>query len=284
MDGRGERTAPETLESPMRLSILVSTAALIALVPATGQAQDRYRERPPVVVSPDLAAPWVMQLQNSPERRIIEARPRVVQGYAVRVAPEQAPVRTRIVRRVVREQRREVYRDPTLQPIQTAAAGAVRVAPQREMAPQFLPQIVAYDGGQRPGTIVIDTQSKFLYLVEAGGQARRYGVGVGKEGFGWHGTQTITNKREWPTWTPPSEMRAREKAKGRILPVTMEGGPANPLGVRALYLGSTLYRIHGTNAPWTIGTNVSSGCIRMRNEDVTDLYERVRIGTKVVVL
>uniref|UniRef100_UPI0028963013 L,D-transpeptidase n=1 Tax=Tianweitania sp. TaxID=2021634 RepID=UPI0028963013 len=146
------------------------------------------------------------------------------------------------------------------------------------------PQMVAYDGGHKPGTIVIDTQSKFLYLVESDGQARRYGVGVGKEDFGWTGSETISNKREWPTWTPPAEMRAREKAKGKILPVTMEGGPANPLGARALYLGSTLYRIHGTNAPWTVGTNVSSGCIRMRNEDVTDLYERVRIGTKVVVI
>ena len=265
----------------MRLSILCS-AALIVLMPAAAHAQDRYRERPPVVVSPDLAAPWVMQLQQAPERRIIVERPRVVQGYAVRVAPEPAPVRKRVVRRAYREEPREIYRETV--PIQAAAAGSARVRPSRDLAPQFLPQMVDYDGGHKPGTIVIDTQAKFLYLVEADGQARRYGVGVGKEGFGWTGTETITNKREWPTWTPPAEMRAREKAKGKILPVTMEGGPANPLGARALYLGSTLYRIHGTNAPWTIGTNVSSGCIRMRNEDVTDLYERVKIGTKVVVI
>jgi lipoprotein-anchoring transpeptidase ErfK/SrfK len=268
----------------MRLPFLLG-AALIALAPAAAHAQDRYRERPPVVVSPDLAAPWVMQLQQAPERRIIvEERPRAVRGYAVRIAPEPAPVRQRVVRRAYREERREIYREANPQPIQAAAAGSVRTRPSREMAPQFLPQTVDYDGGHKPGTIVIDTQAKFLYLVETGGQARRYGVGVGKEGFGWTGSETITNKREWPTWTPPAEMRKRERAKGKILPVTMEGGPANPLGARALYLGSTLYRIHGTNAPWTIGTNVSSGCIRMRNEDVTDLYERVRIGTKVVVI
>ena len=118
---------------------------------------------------------------------------------------------------------------------------------------------------------------KFLYLVMRDGQARRYGVGVGKEGFGWTGTHKITRKAAWPDWRPPAEMIVREREKGRILPVMMAGGPANPLGARALYLGSTLYRIHGTNAPWTIGTNVSSGCIRMRNEDVVDLY-RARQG------
>lgn len=269
---------------PMRLLTFFGAAVVFAAAATSAQAQERYRERPPVLVSPDLAAPWVMQLERSPEprvRRVEQAQPRVRGGYAVRLAPEPRPVRRMIMRRVPRE----MYRGSAPQPIQTAVvAGAVRVSPQREMAPQFLPQVVAYDGAHRPGTIVIDTQAKFLYLVEAGGRARRYGVGVGKEGFGWHGTQTITNKREWPTWTPPAEMRTREKAKGRILPVTMEGGPANPLGARALYLGSTLYRIHGTNAPWTIGTNVSSGCIRMRNEDVTDLYERVAVGTRVIVI
>ena len=124
----------------------------------------------------------------------------------------------------------------------------------------------------------------FLYLVMANGKARRYGVGVGKEGFGWTGTHNITRKAVWPDWRPPAEMIVREREKGRILPVMMEGGPANPLGARAMYLGSTLYRIHGTNAPWTIGTNVSSGCIRLRNEDVVDLFERVKVGTKVIVM
>ncbi len=163
-------------------------------------------------------------------------------------------------------------------------ASAPRPAAPRAMDPAFLPQEVAYDGGHAPGTIVVDTRRHYLYHVEPGGRAMRYGVGVGKEGFGWSGTHRITRKAEWPTWTPPAEMIVRERAKGRILPARMEGGEANPLGARALYLGSTLYRIHGTNQPWTIGQSVSSGCIRMRNEDVIDLYERVGVGTRVVVL
>jgi lipoprotein-anchoring transpeptidase ErfK/SrfK len=146
--------------------------------------------------------------------------------------------------------------------------------------PQYLPQIVAYDGPEKPGTIVIDTPKHFLYLVLPGGTARRYGIGVGRPGFTWAGTKTISAKREWPDWTPPAEMLARRPD----LPRHMEGGPENPLGARAMYLGSSLYRIHGSNEPWTIGTNVSSGCIRMRNQDVIDLYGRVNVGTKVVVL
>jgi lipoprotein-anchoring transpeptidase ErfK/SrfK len=117
-----------------------------------------------------------------------------------------------------------------------------------------------------------------------GGKARRYGVGVGKPGFEWAGAHTITRKQEWPDWTPPSEMIDRESVKGHYLPAHMEGGVGNPLGARAMYLGSTLYRIHGTNAPWTIGSAVSSGCIRLRNEDVSDLYDRVKVGTRVVVM
>nr|WP_245514968.1 L,D-transpeptidase [Jiella endophytica] len=158
------------------------------------------------------------------------------------------------------------------------------VQPGRTLDPKFLPQDVAYDGKERPGTIVIDSRSHFLYLVGENGTARRYGVGTGKEGFGWSGTHHISRKAEWPGWTPPSQMIAREKKKGRILPAHMAGGPANPLGARAMYLGSTLYRIHGTNQPWTIGRNVSSGCIRMRNDDVMDLYDRVPVGTTVKVL
>ncbi len=119
--------------------------------------------------------------------------------------------------------------------------------------------------------------------MEGNGQARRYGVGVGKPGFEWAGNHTVTRKAEWPDWHPPQEMIEREAAKGHFLPARMDGGPQNPLGARAMYLGSTLYRIHGTNAPWTIGYAVSSGCIRMRNEDVVDLYERVKVGTRVMV-
>lgn len=146
--------------------------------------------------------------------------------------------------------------------------------------PRYMKQVVRYPGSEKPGTIIIDTESKFLYLVQGDGQALRYGVGVGREGFLWKGVKQVSQKREWPDWTPPAEMLQRRPD----LPRHMEGGPENPLGARAMYLGTSLYRIHGSNEPWTIGTNVSSGCIRMRNEDVIDLYERVRVGTKVVVI
>jgi lipoprotein-anchoring transpeptidase ErfK/SrfK len=146
--------------------------------------------------------------------------------------------------------------------------------------PKFEKQVVAYDGKESVGTIVVDTPNKFLYLVQGNGKAMRYGIGVGRPGFTWSGIKQISAKKEWPDWTPPAEMIARRPD----LPRHMEGGPQNPLGARAMYLGSTLYRIHGSNEPWTIGTNVSSGCIRMRNEDVIDLYGRVNVGTKVVVI
>jgi lipoprotein-anchoring transpeptidase ErfK/SrfK len=140
--------------------------------------------------------------------------------------------------------------------------------------------VVAYATSEAPGTIVIDTPHTYLYLVLGNGKAMRYGIGVGREGFTWSGTQTITRKQEWPDWTPPPEMLRRQP----YLPRFMAGGPGNPLGARAMYLGETIYRIHGTNAPDTIGHQVSSGCIRMVNEDVSDLYGRVNVGTKVVVL
>jgi lipoprotein-anchoring transpeptidase ErfK/SrfK len=146
--------------------------------------------------------------------------------------------------------------------------------------PRYLKQEVSYDGKEAPGTIIIDTPERLLYLVEDGGRAMRYGIGVGRPGFTWAGVHSVTNKREWPDWTPPDDMLKRRPD----LPRHMEGGPENPLGSRAMYLGSTLYRIHGSNEPWTIGTAVSSGCIRMRNEDVIDLYNRVKVGAKVVVI
>ncbi|RYE39521.1 MAG: L,D-transpeptidase, partial [Hyphomicrobiales bacterium] len=149
-----------------------------------------------------------------------------------------------------------------------------------DIDPRFMKQMVQYNGRETPGTIVIDTPTKYLYLVQGDGQAMRYGIGVGKPGFQWAGVKSITMKKEWPSWTPPAEMLKRRPD----LPRFMEGGPDNPLGARALYLGSTLYRIHGSNEPWTIGTAVSSGCIRMRNEDVIDLYQRVKVGTRVVVI
>jgi len=151
---------------------------------------------------------------------------------------------------------------------------------QQAVHPRFLKQVVSYDGKERPGTIVINTNERLLYLVQDDGKAIRYGIGVGRPGFTWAGVRHVTRKREWPDWTPPPEMLKRRPD----LPRHMEGGPENPLGARAMYLGSSLYRIHGSNEPWTIGTAVSSGCIRMRNEDVIDLYERVKVGTKVIVI
>jgi lipoprotein-anchoring transpeptidase ErfK/SrfK len=151
---------------------------------------------------------------------------------------------------------------------------------RRVVPPQFHRQVVAYDGRHGPGTIVIDTPNKFLYLVQEGGTAIRYGIGVGRPGFEWAGMKTVTMKREWPDWRPPAAMLKRRPD----LPRYMAGGPDNPMGARALYLGSSLYRIHGTNEPWTIGEAVSSGCIRMMNEDVVDLYERTKVGTKVLVI
>jgi lipoprotein-anchoring transpeptidase ErfK/SrfK len=141
-------------------------------------------------------------------------------------------------------------------------------------------QVVNFDTREAPGTIIIDTGNTYLYYVLGGGQAIRYGVGVGRQGFTWAGVQSISRKAEWPDWYPPSEMIARQP----YLPRFVAGGPGNPLGARAMYLGSSEYRIHGTNDPATIGKFVSSGCIRLTNEDVSDLFSRVNVGTKVVVL
>lgn len=160
----------------------------------------------------------------------------------------------------------------------TKNALALRVS--SAVNPSLLRQVVHYATNEAPGTIVVNTGEKYLYLVLPEGRALRYGIGVAREGFEWSGVHTVTAKREWPTWTPPAEMRQRQPG----LPVTMPGGEQNPLGARALYIGSTLYRIHGTTQPQTIGTNVSSGCIRLTNDDVIDLFERAKIGAKVVVL
>ena len=144
-------------------------------------------------------------------------------------------------------------------------------------------QLIAFDELAAPGTIIIDNSERRLYHVLGDGIAMQYAVSVGRDGFLWTGTNTVSRKAEWPTWTPPEAMRAREARKGRILPVSMKGGINNPLGARAMYLGSTIYRIHGTNQPASIGKAMSSGCIRMANEDVEHLYANVTIGTKVIV-
>jgi len=151
---------------------------------------------------------------------------------------------------------------------------------KKELPPQFRRTLVDYYTKEPAGTIIIDTPNTYLYLVLGNGRALRYGVGVGREGFTWSGVQQVTRMAEWPDWNPPEEMIVRQP----YLPRFMAGGETNPLGARALYLGQTVYRIHGTNQPSTIGTFVSSGCIRLTNEDVTDLYSRVKLGTRVVVL
>ena len=172
--------------------------------------------------------------------------------------------------------------DPSVQ----VAPPAVQSAPSEdegaaaELPARLKRQIVSYPTREAPGTVIIDTPNTYLYSVLGGGRAVRYGIGVGRDGFTWSGVQSITKKAEWPDWTPPPEMIARQP----YLPRHMAGGPGNPLGARAMYLGGTVYRIHGTNAPGTIGTHVSSGCIRLTNQDVADLYSRVNVGTKVIVL
>lgn len=172
----------------------------------------------------------------------------------------------------------QAYGVPPAAPYGVGQNEVSRIA--RAVAPDYQRQEVAFAGRQKPGTIVIYTSGKHLYLVQPGQRALRYGIGVGRPGFAWSGLKTVSRKAEWPDWTPPPEMLARRPD----LPRHMAGGPANPLGARALYLGSSLYRIHGTNEPGTIGQSVSSGCIRMMNDDVIDLYERVPVGTRVEVL
>jgi lipoprotein-anchoring transpeptidase ErfK/SrfK len=153
-------------------------------------------------------------------------------------------------------------------------------APEEERVdPGFQKQVVFFRTTEPPGTIVVHTSQRYLYLVQGNNRAIRYGIGVGREGFQWAGLLKISRKSEWPDWTPPAEMIARQP----YLPRWMAGGPGNPMGARALYLGATIYRIHGTNQPHTIGHAVSSGCFRLVNNDVTDLYDRVPVGTKVIV-
>ena len=191
-------------------------------------------------------------------------------------APQPAPGPLQSFFRLMFPQQPVAYNQPT--PGYAPSQNGDMANPQVD--PRYDRQVVDYRTDQPPGTVIVDTSHYFLYLVMEDGKAVRYGIGVGREGFTWSGVNTISAKREWPEWRPPNEMLERRPD----LPRYMAGGEDNPLGARALYLGSTLYRIHGSNEPWTIGTNVSSGCIRLRNADIIDLYERVKVGTKVVVL
>jgi lipoprotein-anchoring transpeptidase ErfK/SrfK len=164
--------------------------------------------------------------------------------------------------------------------LRDAPDDADATSPQSVLPPELRRQVVDYPSHEAPGTIIIDTANTHLYYVLGNGRAIRYGIGVGREGFTWSGVETVTRMAEWPDWSPPPEMIARQP----YLPRFMAGGPGNPLGARALYLGDTAYRVHGTNDPSTIGHHVSSGCIRLTNEDITDLYGRAKPGAKVIVL
>ncbi len=261
------------MKRSLSLTALVAIG-IVAMGDVSGAiAESRYTPKPPVVLSPNLTEPWLLQLR--PTRRVYRAQPRQ-ERRVYRTQPRQE--------RRYRDYRTEpAVRNRRVKPRRTAAVQArPRVAKRskRSIDPRYLPTTVEYSSKHKPGTIVIDTNDRYLYLVQGGGTAKRYGVGVGRPGFEWAGAHKLTRKAEWPDWRPPKEMRQRQPN----LPKYMPGGPNNPLGARALYLGSTLYRIHGSNQPWTIGHAVSSGCIRMRNEDVMELYERVNVGTKVIVL
>lgn len=256
-------------------TLLLASAALAVALPAA--ASDSYKIVRPVIIESGIAGQWVMQL-NGP------VRPKVIrQQQPVKVQRRKVTLQRQVIetRPLKQRNRKVVQRQEDDARAQQVAYSTAR---EDQIDPQYLPRTVEYKTDKKPGTIIIDTNNRFLYLVLEGGKARRYGVGVGKPGFEWAGEHKVTRKAEWPDWYPPKEMIRREAAKGRHLPDFMPGGEANPLGARALYLGSSLYRIHGTNAPWTIGHGVSSGCIRMRNQDVIDLYERVNVGTRVIVI
>jgi lipoprotein-anchoring transpeptidase ErfK/SrfK len=256
--------------------LLAMTSLPLAATPAA--AQSSYPSGPMVVPAPAEAPPSGWRPAQSSSGNLgggliellatgvspMAAAPEPPYGYGPGAYGAPAP----------RRNSRMAYAVPPAQP------DAYQRPARSEPEPQFRRQEVEYHGPQRPGTIIIDTPHRFLYLVQPEGRAVRYGIGVGRPGFEWAGRKSVTRKAEWPAWTPPPEMIKRRPD----LPAHMEGGPANPLGARAMYLGSSLYRIHGTNEPETIGKAVSSGCIRMLNDDVVDLYGRVKVGTPVIVM
>lgn len=241
--------------------IKIVTAIVVALSTATfsAQASERYGKRPKLSLSADLASPWMLQLKPRAARKVRSQ-------YRKKQRASLAQRRTGITTGSLQQQ------------------SGLRGSVKSEFKPDLAPTIVNYSGPAKPGTIIVNTPERRLYLIEPGGKARRYAVGVGKPGFEWAGAHKVTRKAEWPSWRPPQSMIERERKKGRELPSFMEGGVNNPLGARALYLGSSIYRIHGTNQAWSIGKAVSSGCIRMRNEDVMDLYDRVPVGARVKVI
>ena len=243
--------------------------------PGTRLARPNYGAPPPVPPSaaplPPLgAAPALPGVAASPQgdavRPPLSIGPGMGTGQAIAPAqPDQGATNT------LRGDARFAALPPDVRP---------ETGPAKELPPQFRRTTVDFRTKEPAGTLIVDTQNTYLYLVLGNGKAMRYGIGVGREGFTWTGTEKVSRMAEWPDWHPPEEMIDRQP----YLPRFMAGGPGNPLGARALYLGKTVYRIHGTNQPSTIGTFVSSGCIRLTNEDITDLYTRVKAGTRVVVL
>lgn len=275
---------------PRHILLIASLAAFtVSAFSAAGAfASDRYASQPTIMISPDQSNAWRNQLlpqqKPLPKHTTTSAPTKAVKPTKATKAkskPSQVNMVTHgesaRIKQTVTQRKSATKQTPK-------PRSKNKTSKKADLDPIYLPQQVSYNSSHKPGTIVIDTKQRFLYLVGEAGTARRYGVGVGKQGFNWRGSEKVSRKAKWPSWHPPQAMIKRERKKGNILPVRMEGGIANPLGARALYLGSTLYRIHGTNAPWTIGKAVSSGCIRMRNQDVEELYERVPVGTKVVVL
>jgi len=255
-----------------KLLKLAALCGVFAAVAHHADAGQRYATPPPVTLSPDLTSNWTLQIK--PKRRVATRaerrraqrpaglnRLRATSNRSVRIRRKK-DVRLASVPRKTRSKKKAAY----------------------QFSPELLPATVRWSGGEKPGTLIVDTIQRRLYLVTERGKARRYAVGVGKPGFEWAGVHRVSRKAEWPDWRPPAEMIARERRKGRNLKSFYAGGVDNPLGARALYLGSSIYRIHGTNQDWSIGKAVSSGCIRMRNQDVMDLYERVPVGARVKVI
>lgn len=259
---------------------LAALAAALIVMPLQAEAGSRYGAKPALTVGANVSSPWVLQLKPKYRRATRRAlaksqRPRGLKRYNVSRSRVTAPPR------VSRKYKKAIVHTASIR----RKAPKLRKSLTPNFNPNLLPTEVTYHGSEKPGTLVVNTPERRLYLVLNNGRARRYAIGVGKPGFEWAGTHKVSRKAEWPDWRPPAEMIARVKKKsGRVLPAFMPGGPKNPLGARALYLGSTIYRIHGTNQAWSIGKAVSSGCIRMRNEDVMDLYDRVPQGTTVRVI
>lgn len=261
------------------MALVLSAVSVPAFADPFSIAPDSYQAAP-AGEPPDAAAPAPIAPAAATPVRVADAQANLGGGFIQFLfgggAPSASalPSFSQAPEPAAPEQSAALAADPD------AAAADAGDGGHSPVNPKFDRREVAYAGKEPAGTVVVDTPHKFLYLVEDGGKALRYGIGVGRPGFTWAGVKTITAKKEWPDWRPPEAMLKRQPE----LPRFMAGGPENPLGARAMYLGSTDYRIHGSNEPWTIGHNVSSGCIRLRNADVIDLYGRVKVGTKVVVM